>query len=76
MPREIAILLGHVAGGGNFSLEEMSDAIDAIMRGQWSDDQIGLLLTALAAKGETVEDDGLRFEVSVPTGEVKRTGGR
>jgi anthranilate phosphoribosyltransferase len=56
MPYEISILLGRVAGGGNLSFEEMSAAIDAIMRGQWTDDQIGLLLTALAAKGETVDE--------------------
>ena len=49
-------MLGHVAGGGNLSFEEMSAAFDAIMRGRWSDDQIGLLLTALAAKGETVDE--------------------
>jgi anthranilate phosphoribosyltransferase len=56
MPEKIAPILGHVAGGGNLSFEEMSAAFDAIMRGQWSDDQIGLLLTALAAKGETVDE--------------------
>ena len=56
MPHEIATQLGHVAGGGNLSPDEMSAAIDAIMRGQWTDDQIGLLLTALAAKGETVDE--------------------
>jgi anthranilate phosphoribosyltransferase len=56
MSREIATLLGHVAGGDSLSFEEASDAIDAIMRGQWTDDQIGLLLTALAAKGETVDE--------------------
>src|SRR4051812_12854815 len=56
MPDEIAPLLGHVAGGGNLSFEEMSAAFDAIMRGQWTDDQIALLLTALAAKGETVDE--------------------
>jgi anthranilate phosphoribosyltransferase len=56
MSRNIANLLGRVAGGGHLSLEEMSAAIDAIMRGEWSDDEIGLLLTALAAKGETVDE--------------------
>src|SRR6185295_16483467 len=56
MPHEIASLLGHVAGGGNLSFEEMAAAFDAIMSGQWSDDQIGLLLTALTAKGETVDE--------------------
>src|SRR3954471_3585970 len=56
MVEKTASLLGHIAGGGNLSFEEMSAALDAIMRGQWSDDQIGLLLTALAAKGETVDE--------------------
>ena len=56
MSENIANLLGRVSGGGHLSLEEMSAAIDAIMRGEWSDDEIGLLLTALAAKGETVDE--------------------
>ena len=56
MVEKTASLLGHVAGGGNLSFEEMAAAFDAIMRGQWTDDQIGLLLTALAAKGETVDE--------------------
>jgi anthranilate phosphoribosyltransferase len=55
---EIAPILGHVAGGGNLAFDEMSAAFDSIMRGQWTDDQIGLLLTALAAKGETVDEIG------------------
>jgi anthranilate phosphoribosyltransferase len=56
MVEKTASLLGHVAGGGNLSFEEMAAAFDAIMRGQWTDEQIGLLLTALAAKGETVDE--------------------
>jgi anthranilate phosphoribosyltransferase len=56
MSMAIAPILGRVAGGGNLSFDEMSAAFDSIMRGQWSDDQIGLLLTALAAKGETVDE--------------------
>src|SRR6478735_7285232 len=56
MPSQITTLLGHVAGGGNLTFEEISAAFDAIMRGRWTQDQIGLLLTALAAKGETVEE--------------------
>ncbi len=56
MPQKTATILGHVAGGGNLAFEEMSDAIDAIMRGKWTDEQIGLLLTGLAGKGETVEE--------------------
>jgi anthranilate phosphoribosyltransferase len=56
MSHLIDSLLGRVAGGGNLSFDEMSDSIDAIMRGEWSEDEIGLLLTALAAKGETVDE--------------------
>ncbi|HEY3394950.1 MAG TPA: anthranilate phosphoribosyltransferase [Lacipirellulaceae bacterium] len=56
MPQNVATLLGRVSGGRHLSLEEMSAAIDSIMRGEWSDDEIGLLLTALAAKGETVDE--------------------
>jgi len=56
MRDEIPKLLGRVAGGENLSLEEMAAAIDAIMRGEWSDAQIGLLLAALASKGETIDE--------------------
>jgi anthranilate phosphoribosyltransferase len=56
MPHDISNLLGRVSGGGNLSFDEMSSAIDAIMSGGWTEDQIGLFLTALAAKGETVEE--------------------
>ncbi len=56
MAEKIDTLLGQVAGGGSLSFEEMAHAFDAIMRAEWSDDQIGLLLTALAAKGETVDE--------------------
>ncbi|MCI0335903.1 MAG: anthranilate phosphoribosyltransferase [Planctomycetes bacterium] len=56
MTQEIATILGHVAGGGNLSFDEMSRAIDAIMRGEWDEDEIGLFLTALAAKGETIDE--------------------
>jgi anthranilate phosphoribosyltransferase len=56
MAQDVVTIIGHVVGGGSLSLEEMSDAIDAIMRGEWNDDQIGMLLTALAAKGETVDE--------------------
>jgi len=56
MPRDTTALIGHVAGGGDLSFDEMAAAMDAIMRGEWADDEIGLLLTALAAKGETVNE--------------------
>ncbi len=48
--------LGQVASGQNLSAEQMAETIDAIMRGQWTDPQIGLLLTALRAKGETSDE--------------------
>src|SRR3954470_9317138 len=56
MPEKIAPLLGHIAAGGNLSFEEMSAAFDAMMRGQWTAEQIGLFLPALAVNGETVDE--------------------
>jgi anthranilate phosphoribosyltransferase len=56
MSFDVDSILGRVAGGGNLSFNETSAAIDAIMRGAWTEQQIGLLLTALAAKGETVDE--------------------
>ncbi len=49
-------LLGLVSGGHDLSLEQMTDAINQIMTGACSEEQIGLLLTALSAKGETVAE--------------------
>ena len=49
-------LLGTVSAGENLSREEMASAMGQVMTGQWSEEQIGLLLTALAAKGETVAE--------------------
>ncbi len=48
--------LGRLSAGENLSMDEMSSVIDAVMRGEWSDVEIGLLLTALRAKGETVDE--------------------
>jgi anthranilate phosphoribosyltransferase len=56
MSMDIATMLGRVAGGEDLSFGEMSDAIDSMMTGTWSDAQIGLLLTGLAAKGETADE--------------------
>src|SRR3990172_7090755 len=56
MTPNTATILGRLAGSDNLSMEEMAAAIDAIMRGQWSEEQIALLLTGLAAKGETVDE--------------------
>ena len=56
MSAEISQLLGQVSGGGSLTFDEMSAAIDSIMRGGWTDEQIALLLVSLAAKGETVDE--------------------
>ncbi|MGD9720245.1 MAG: anthranilate phosphoribosyltransferase [Pirellulales bacterium] len=48
--------LGRLAAGENLSVAEMAAAIEAVMNGQVSDGQIGLLLTALRAKGETAAE--------------------
>lgn len=37
-------------------MDEMSAAVDGMMRGQWTEPQIGLLLTSLRANGETVDE--------------------
>ena len=49
-------ILGRVSGGEDLSMAEMAEVIDAIMQGSWEDEQIGLLLTALRAKGEAVSE--------------------
>jgi anthranilate phosphoribosyltransferase len=49
-------ILGRVSAGEDLSLHDMAAAIDGVMSGEWTDGQIGLLLTALRAKGETVEE--------------------
>ena len=49
-------LLGRLAAGENLSRDEMSAAIDYIMQGRAAENEIALLLTALRAKGETVEE--------------------
>ncbi len=52
----IETVLGLVASGQNLSIEQMADTINAVMQGQCSDEEIALLLTALRAKGETVDE--------------------
>ncbi len=37
-------------------MDQMAAAVEAIMDGMWSEEQIGLLLSALRAKGETVAE--------------------
>ncbi len=52
----ITAMLGRLAAGENLSQAEMTAMIDAVMEGRVAEEQIGLLLTALHAKGETVEE--------------------
>ena len=49
-------LLGRVSAGEDLSQEEMKFAIGQLMTGACEEQQIGLFLTALAAKGETVAE--------------------
>jgi anthranilate phosphoribosyltransferase len=48
--------LGKLAAGEDLPQAEMTAAIDAIMSGKCDAGQIGLLLTSLSAKGETIEE--------------------
>jgi anthranilate phosphoribosyltransferase len=52
----IEATLGRLSAGQNLSMEEMSAAIEAVMEGAVPEGQIGLLLTLLHEKGETVEE--------------------
>jgi len=52
----IEATIGRVAAGEDLSMDEMSAAVESIMRGGWQDAQIGLLLTGMNIKGETVEE--------------------
>jgi anthranilate phosphoribosyltransferase len=56
MPFDVPTTVGRVVGGRDLSFYEMIAAMDSIMRGEWAEDQIGLFLTALAAKGETIDE--------------------
>ncbi len=56
MSETITSLLGRVSAGEDLSREEMAFTIGQVMTGACSEAEIGLLLTALAAKGETVAE--------------------
>lgn len=49
-------LLGRLSAGEDLSLDEMRWAIGAVMTGRVGEESIALLLTSLAAKGETVDE--------------------
>jgi len=48
--------LGRIAAGEDLSMDDASRAIEAIMLGLCADAEIGLLLSGLRLKGETVEE--------------------
>ena len=56
LPLMLTIPLGKLAAGQNLSLPEMQAVIDEVMQGRVAQEQIALLLTALAHKGESVEE--------------------
>lgn len=56
MREEFVALMGRVAASEDLSGEAMTVAMDAMMSGECEQGQIGLFLTALAAKGETAEE--------------------
>ena len=49
-------LLGRLAAGEDLSMDEMSQAIEAVVSGGVSEGQVGLLLMALRTKGETAQE--------------------
>ncbi len=48
--------IGRASAGHDLSMDETADAVGHIMQGHCSEGEIGVLLTALASKGETVEE--------------------
>lgn len=49
-------LLGRVCGGEDLSADGMGQALEAMFQGDMPDGQIGLFLSALTSKGETVDE--------------------
>ncbi|WP_425397693.1 anthranilate phosphoribosyltransferase [Aeoliella sp.] len=56
MNPQIAEIVGRVAGGIDLTMPEMQATIDLMMDGDCTDEETALLLTGLAAKGETVDE--------------------
>ena len=56
MSDEFSALLGRLSAGDDLTRDEMTLAMTRVMSGQCDEEQIGLLLTSLAAKGETVDE--------------------
>lgn len=53
---DLATILGRLSAGEDLSLEEMRETINTIMAGQVQQSDIAVLLTALAHKGETIDE--------------------
>jgi len=56
MNQSFTSLLGRVSAGENLSKDQMAEVIGQMMAGLCDEGQTGLMLTALSAKGETVEE--------------------
>jgi anthranilate phosphoribosyltransferase len=52
----LAEQLGRLSAGQDLSLTDMAEVIDRVMLGQCAENEIALLLTALRAKGESVDE--------------------
>lgn len=51
-----ATIIGRLSAGEDLSRAEMTDCVQTIMQGTCEENEIGLFLMALRAKGETVEE--------------------
>ncbi|MDP6061379.1 MAG: anthranilate phosphoribosyltransferase, partial [Pirellulaceae bacterium] len=56
MNQDSKSVIGHISGGLDLEMDEMAEVVGSIMEGNWSDDEIALLLNALRLKGETVAE--------------------
>ena len=52
----IESILGRLAAGEDLSMDEMSQTMDAVVEGRLNEGEVGVLLTALRAKGETSQE--------------------
>ena len=49
-------LVGRVVSGECLGREEMDQAVNSMMQGEWSHQQVAVFLTALHTRGETVDE--------------------
>ena len=71
----IESLFGQIVAGHDLTLPQAATAIDAMMCGQVSDAQVGLLLTAWAGQGESVEEVAGPPRRCGPTWPIRTTRG-